>query len=242
MKTLSNFTKATGKVKVWLATKQQITSNTLLSKVLLLSLIFFLAKMNYCYSQDDSNLRAQNIWAVGLNVGFAEHGAFYNVNPSFVVDFLNGAISFADRVDCIPSDGLTDLRNRMRQASSSRSLYNEILTYRQQLADIILRDCSCIESPGGCADLSGKWNNRLSWITTIWTLTKVAGNRYNAQEQGGCNASGPATLVGNRLRIDWRCGNSRGTYEWNLNRDCSAGSGTLVSAIGTHESTLTRKY
>jgi hypothetical protein len=94
-----------------------------------------------------------------------------------------------------------------------------------------------------CPDLSGRWVNTLEWLTTTWTLTPSGANRYQAQEGGGCNASGEASCTGSSLRIEWACPGYSGTYAWTLDASCSAGRGELVyksGASGISSTTLTR--
>jgi hypothetical protein len=74
-----------------------------------------------------------------------------------------------------------------------------------------------------CDITQGTWTNTLPIGTTVWTFSGGPGT-YRAQESGGGNASGTATLSGNHLHVSWHAG-WKGTYDWTLSSDCTSGSG-----------------
>jgi hypothetical protein len=79
-------------------------------------------------------------------------------------------------------------------------------------------------TPPAC-DVAGTWRHGSGGET--WTFTAQGGGRYAAQERGYGNASGPAVLAGNRLRIDYRTQDGRvtGSYEFAISADCARGDG-----------------
>ena len=97
----------------------------------------------------------------------------------------------------------------------------------------------------GGLDISGVWQNDIAnFGTTVWTFTRLDGNRYSATEQGLGNARGTAVVTGNHLRLDFSTGNVTGYYEWFLDANGRTGQGRLVftsGASGTHTTQLTRK-
>jgi hypothetical protein len=104
-----------------------------------------------------SNLYAQTyveyepsfaVWALGIQMGVIEYGAYVNAAPSSLMQNFDKAIEMASASGCINTDGLIQLRNRMQAASSSNALYNDILSFRGQLGTIITNSCACGSKTG----------------------------------------------------------------------------------------------
>ncbi len=98
-------------------------------------------------------------------------------------------------------------------------------------------------SPAGSCTLAGTWSHSTSGGvgSSSWTIT----NAGRATETGLGGAVGTASLAGKTLRIDWKTSNGySGFYEWNLDSNCSSGSGKLVflsGSSGTRTSSVSRR-
>jgi hypothetical protein len=103
------------------------------------------------------------------------------------------------------------------------------------------------EAPPAACDLAGSWTNRVN-VTTTWTFRPRApgSTTYAAEERGGCNARGTATLTGHTVRLQWSCETRfAGTYQWELDASCERGTGSLTHTGASLEgrrfaSTITR--
>jgi len=120
------------------------------------------------------------------------------------------------------------------------------------LRDYVLRCMGAGSSPptpqpfpgiAGC-NVSGTWRHTTSGVgQALWIFTPLGGGRYTAREQGLDNATGTAVVAGYHVRVDWRTGRFAGFYEWDLNPECTLGSGRLVvtaGGSGTYGSRLER--
>ena len=68
----------------------------------------------------------------------------------------------------------------------------------------------------------------MSW----WTFTPLGDGRFSAVERGLGNATGVATLVGNRLHIDFTWAAGAGFYDVDLNADGTYGTGRFLITQG----------
>jgi hypothetical protein len=72
--------------------------------------------------------------------------------------------------------------------------------------------------------LAGVWAEQTQFASTTFSID----DNGKAQESGGGNATGTASLAGDVLTIDWKTSNGyAGVYRWTLKPDCT-GSGTLT--------------
>lgn len=90
------------------------------------------------------------------------------------------------------------------------------------------------EKPSGACKLEGNWTQDTPGVgSTIWAIKSDG----TATETGIGSARGQATLKGNLLQIDWQTSNGySGYYQWTLDKNCSAGKGTLVFKTGRTDS------
>ena len=91
----------------------------------------------------DPDLNCHNLYSVGVLIGFAEYGASKNDDPKVLAEHLAGAIIHAQASKCVPTDGLQKMMNKLRVASSSRSLHTELTHLRDQIAKYVEQNCNC---------------------------------------------------------------------------------------------------
>lgn len=74
-------------------------------------------------------------------------------------------------------------------------------------------------------NIAGTWRHGAGGET--WTFTPLGGDRYQAVEKGFANASGIATVTGDRVRIDftWQNRQHHGYYEVTVGPDARTASG-----------------
>jgi hypothetical protein len=90
-----------------------------------------------------ANNSAHGIWGVGIQIGFVEYGASQNADRNFLLTALRYARELALASNCIPTNEIDDLITAMQNTSNSRSLYNRMTQYRQNLAVYVLNNCDC---------------------------------------------------------------------------------------------------
>ena len=74
---------------------------------------------------------AHAIWAVGVQLGFAEVGSNQGVSPNTLTQSLGYAGDLAKQSGCIPSAELENLTVEMNRTNNSRTLYSKITKLRQ---------------------------------------------------------------------------------------------------------------
>lgn len=107
-----------------------------------LMLITFLAITLFCPPSTKADTAAHAIWGTGIQIGWAEMGAYQGVAPSTLVQSLTYARDMARQTGCIPPDDIERLRVAMSQTRDSRMLYQRISSYRQS-AHTYLQRCRC---------------------------------------------------------------------------------------------------
>ena len=106
-------------------------------------LITFLAITLFCPTSSKADTTAHAIWGVGVQLGWAEVGAYQGASPITLVQSLTYARDMASQSGCIAPDELERLRVAMSQTRDSLTLYQRITTYRQSLPPYLQRDCRC---------------------------------------------------------------------------------------------------
>jgi len=104
-------------------------------------------------------------------------------------------------------------------------------------ARLTVATCRRATAAKDCTNLAGSWHNTIHGMgQTVWTLRSIGNGRYAATEAGLGNATGTAFLSGNTLVIDFKTGIYVGRYQWPLDRQCTAGRGTLTFSAGRRDS------
>lgn len=105
-------------------------------------LIAFLAVTLFCPASSKADTVAHAIWGTGIQIGWAEMGAYQGVDPRTLVQSLAYARDMARQTGCLPPDEIERLRVAMSQTGDSRMLYQPISSYRQS-AHTNLQRCRC---------------------------------------------------------------------------------------------------
>src|SRR5260370_14650870 len=138
--------------------------------------------------------------------------------------------------------------NQMRERISSRrrlllilALTVSVCALGQAQRNVSTNNANDGVQAGGRCTLAGSWKQTAENVgTSIWEIDSTG----KAIELDFGRPTGPATLTGNKLRIDWKTSDLSGYYEWLLDSDCNSGQGELVfqkGYSGTHKSTVTRQ-
>lgn len=106
--------------------------------------VAYLFRKNAATSSRASNCPA--LYGLGVNVGMLEYGALENAKTTFLVGFVDNAVTAARGSNCVPASEirwLVDLRGRMLKKRTGKEFAGEISTFRQRLARIIVEKCNC---------------------------------------------------------------------------------------------------
>lgn len=102
----------------------------------------FLAITLFCPTSTKADTLAHALWGVGVQIGWAEMGAYQGAAPSTLVQSLTYARDMARQTGCMPPDDIERLRVAMSQTRDSRSVYQSISSYRQSAHNYAQR-CRC---------------------------------------------------------------------------------------------------
>jgi len=177
------------------------------------------------------NVEAHALWALGVNIGWAELGSDRNIETSFLIASLSNALELANLLECIPQDminRIATLHSKMRTASSGKSLYSEILALRLDMADLVGSSCLCDGGTGiippptslcSPSDWEGTWNTNYN----IMSLTLMKDGRltgfYNTAKHrlsGRPLAGDPCILVGS---WEHSTGSGSGRFRFEMTED-----------------------
>jgi len=175
------------------------------------------------------NVESHALWALGVQIGFAELGSDRNIETSLLQESLSIALELANLLDCIPQamiDRIATLQRKMRSASNSQSLYSEILALRMDMAEVVVSSCLCDGGTGiippttslcSPSDWEGTWNTNYN----IMSLTLMKDGRltgiYNTAKyrlSGRLLAGNPCILVGR-----WDQNSSSGRFRFEMTED-----------------------
>jgi hypothetical protein len=175
------------------------------------------------------NVEAHALWALGVQIGFAELGSNRNVETSLLQESLSIAVDLANMLDCLPRslvDRIAELSRKMRSASSSSTLYSEILALRMDMADVVNSSCLCdggrdIDPPPvtwkcSPSDWEGIWSTNYNTMSlTLMKDGRLSGYYNTAKHRlsGRPIAGNPCILVG---RWDHATGSSWGRFRFEL--------------------------
>ncbi len=107
-----------------------------------LMLITLFAITLFCPASSKADTMAHAIWGAGVQIGWAEMGAYQGAAPSTLVQSLTYARDMARQTSCIPADEIERLRVAMSRTRDSRTLHQSINSYRQT-AHTSLQNCRC---------------------------------------------------------------------------------------------------
>ena len=177
------------------------------------------------------NVESHALWALGVQIGFAELGSDRNVETSLLHESLSIALELANLLDCIPQDminRIATLQSKMRSASSSKSLYSEILALRLDMADLVLSSCLCDGGTGiippptslcSPSDWEGTWNTNYN----IMTLTLMKDGRLTGFYNTSKHRLSGKPLAGNHCILvgSWEhsTGSGSGRFRFEMTED-----------------------
>jgi hypothetical protein len=176
------------------------------------------------------NVEAHALWALGVNIGWAELGADRNIETSFLIASLSNALELANLVDCIPQvmiNRIATLHSKMQTASNGKSLYSEILALRLDMAELVLSSCLCDGGSGIVppptslcrpSDWEGTWNTNYN----IMTLTLLKDGRLTGFYNTAKHPLTARPLAGNPCILEgkWEhAGSSSGRFRFEMTED-----------------------
>jgi len=177
------------------------------------------------------NVESHALWALGVQIGFAELGSDRNVETSLLQESLSIAVELANLLDCISQDminRIASLQSKMRTASSSNSLYPEILALRLDMAELVLSSCLCDGGSGiipthtslcNPSDWEGTWNTNYNIVTlTLMKDGRLTGFYNTAKHRlsGRPLAGNPCILVGS---WEHSTGSGSGRFRFEMTED-----------------------
>lgn len=159
--------------------------------------------------------RASALWALGIQIGFAELGSHFNVGSTLLQESLSIALDLANSLDCMPQsmkNRIATLQSKMQRASSSSSLYSEILALRLDMAEVVGRSCQCgggIDTYVDTEETAGL--NGGKWTYHSGSFTDVHHFLGNGKMNNDPNANWK--IEGNKLIVKWGNGWTN-VYNW----------------------------
>ena len=174
------------------------------------------------------DVQGHALWALGVQIGFAELGSHENISPRLLQEALTLAGEMAQLLDCIPSyvtQRINGLARSMRVATSSYSLYSQILSLRNDLSGIVHNSCQCGGSTGIVppstalctpSDWEGSWNTNYNQMTlTIRNDGRLTGfyNTSRHRLDGRPLAGNPCVLIGTWTHAS---GSSSGRFRFEM--------------------------
>ena len=195
-----------------------------------LMLITFFAITLFCPASSKADTMAHAIWGAGVQIGWAEMGAYQGAAPSTLVQSLAYARDMARQTGCLPPDQIERLRAAMSRTRDSRTLYQSINSYRQS-AHTSLQNCRYAEAemlPGlyrglgvqiGWAEMASYY--RVDSSTVLQALTSA---RDHARQISSCINTRNLDLLINAMS---QAGNSRLLYQ----QITSYRQGTLLAEV-----------
>lgn len=99
-------------------------------------------KKNYQPATGSVGFDCQMLYGIGTNMAFLEKAAESDADYDALSEFLNEAINHVRASNCLDADYLKHLKKRMQETpENSKAYYEEIKAYREQLPELIPRDC-----------------------------------------------------------------------------------------------------
>ena len=208
-------------------------------------LITFLAVTLFCPASSKADTVAHAIWGTGIQIGWAEMGAYQGVDPRTLVQSLAYARDMARQTGCLPPDEIERLRVAMSQTRDSRMLYQRISSYRQG-AYTYLQRCRCAGGGNAAWALWGLgvqigWAEMASYygIDPRTVLQALTSARDHARQISCINTR----KIDELIMAMYEARNSRELYQQitsyrqqqllsEVQRNCSCGAGGLPDLNG----------
>ena len=142
--------------------------------------------------------KAHALWALGVQIGFAELGSDQNVAPRLLQETLTLALDAAKQLDCIPQDTIdkiTTLQAKMLSATNSRPLYSKILALRTDVAGVVSSSCVCdgdtTSHAPACeqSDWVGTWDTTWNKMRLSLQSDGTLAGVYNTRTRGSSSAA-----------------------------------------------------
>ena len=103
--------------------------------------VVYIYKKNYQPQTESIGFDCQMLYGIGTNMAFLEIEAGNGSAWDAMKEYLGGAIKFVRASNCLDTDYLMDLKERMTDTEDGSEFYEEIKAYRENLPSLIPRDC-----------------------------------------------------------------------------------------------------
>ena len=98
-------------------------------------------KKNYQPETGSIGFDCQMLYGIGTNMAFLETGAQNGDDWETLQPYLDGALKYLRASNCLESDYLLDLKDRMKDTEDASAFAAEIQKYREQIPNLVAAGC-----------------------------------------------------------------------------------------------------